>query len=274
MPEDKPSDAKAVEDKKIDTNTTSSPPPTKPDSVPVPGDKPADKTADKPADKPKPAFAPAGAMAGKPAESKPEAVPTPAMQISPGPSASEIEPGETIPKEPGVAEVKIEEPSYAKATEKNAVDELVEQAKEEVETFDQQVDETKVEPQVKEEVKSEAPTTAVKPSYAEATEGKEEKVKVVAPSEAASIVPFVVKFLKHLGILRGQANQKRQENIQDRLDKIMAYAIKHQKITNDEVERLTGVGHRQAVRYLNILVKDKKLVRFGKKSNIFYKPIN
>ena len=42
----------------------------------------------------------------------------------------------------------------------------------------------------------------------------------------------------------------------------------------NEVEKLTGVKDAQATNYLNILVKQGKLIRFGKKKNIFYKPIN
>jgi len=38
------------------------------------------------------------------------------------------------------------------------------------------------------------------------------------------------------------------------------------------VERITGVKDAQATRYLEKLVKQGKLVRFGKKRNTFYKP--
>lgn len=310
------------EDKKPNSNTTSSSPlPINPASASAKADKPTyaplrgasvDKPADKPTDKPESA-----PMPKEPTTKKSEVVPTPAPQDLSELITPEIEPGESIPKEPVKAETEpaevedevlpeIEEKiveeeikEEVKEKEKNAIDELVEQAKEEVKTFDQQVAETKEEPKVKKEIKPKIPVTAVKPSstyapFREATVDKsapvgvpayvetpadksagkeEEKIRVVAPPEAAPIVPFALKFLKHLGILRGQANKKRQENIQARLDKIMAYAREHQKITNDDVEHLTGVSDRQALRDLNSLVKEKKLVRFGKKKNVFYKPL-
>jgi len=53
----------------------------------------------------------------------------------------------------------------------------------------------------------------------------------------------------------------------------MEYAVKTQKVTNDDVERLTGVGDAQAARYLKKLTKQGKIIKFGKTSNTFYKPI-
>ena len=76
-----------------------------------------------------------------------------------------------------------------------------------------------------------------------------------------------------MGVLRGQANRKRAENAAKNLEKIMAAAWKTEKITNDGVEKVTGVSDRQARRYLTKLVKQKKLRRFGKNRNTFYKPL-
>ncbi|PIR13377.1 hypothetical protein COV49_02470, partial [Candidatus Falkowbacteria bacterium CG11_big_fil_rev_8_21_14_0_20_39_10] len=43
--------------------------------------------------------------------------------------------------------------------------------------------------------------------------------------------------------------------------------------SHDDVERLTGVKHAQATKYLKILTKQGKLIRFGKTANTFYKSI-
>lgn len=96
-------------------------------------------------------------------------------------------------------------------------------------------------------------------------------------SRSASVktaMPFMVKFKNKLAEFRQIANQKRTEKMQKNLSIITQYAREKQRITNDEVEKLTGVKDAQATNYLNILVKQGKLIRFGKKKNIFYKPIN
>lgn len=70
------------------------------------------------------------------------------------------------------------------------------------------------------------------------------------------------------------ARQKKQEKIAANLEMIMAYAREHGKITNDEVEKLVKVKDRQALRYLAMLCKQGRLVRFGTKKNTFYKAVN
>jgi predicted HTH transcriptional regulator len=77
--------------------------------------------------------------------------------------------------------------------------------------------------------------------------------------------PAVVGFLDKLKELRGQANRVRQEKKEKNLEKIITYAQEHNRIVNDEVERITGVKDARATEYLNILVKKGILVRFGKK---------
>ncbi len=69
------------------------------------------------------------------------------------------------------------------------------------------------------------------------------------------------------------ANQKRQEIKQKNLDAIMSYALGKQAVTNNDVERITGVKDRMALKYLKILAKQGKLIRFGNKRKTFYKPI-
>ena len=93
------------------------------------------------------------------------------------------------------------------------------------------------------------------------------------PANKPAKTDFAVQFRNRLKQLLGKANQKRQDKAQNNLDKIMKYAREKQKVTNDDVERLTGVKHIQAARYLKKLKKQGKLVRFGKTINIFYKPV-
>ena len=54
---------------------------------------------------------------------------------------------------------------------------------------------------------------------------------------------------------------------------ILDHARQKQKITNNDVEKLTGVKHWQAANYLKILTKQRKLIKFGKTTNTFYKPV-
>ncbi len=84
---------------------------------------------------------------------------------------------------------------------------------------------------------------------------------------------FTTKYINKLKEQLGLANLKRKQKARKNLDKIMEYARQTQKVTNDDVERITGVKDSQAENYLNKLIKQGKLVRFGKTKNIFYKPI-
>jgi hypothetical protein len=69
------------------------------------------------------------------------------------------------------------------------------------------------------------------------------------------------------------ARRKKQEKMAANLETIMAYAREHGKVMNNEVENLVKVKDRQATRYLAELVKQGRLMRFGTKRNIFYKPV-
>ncbi|MCD4762267.1 DUF977 family protein [bacterium] len=125
----------------------------------------------------------------------------------------------------------------------------------------------------------EVPTSAVieekEPAPLPSKNPEPPKTVIVTPTVAKveSKTKFMVRFLDKLKDLRKQANKKRAEKVEENLAKILNYAKEHQRITNDEVEKLTGVKDTQAVNYLNMLVKQGKLVRFGKKRNIFYKSI-
>ncbi len=268
----------------------------------------ADQQGEAKATAPESASAPIGATADKPTLTpteptvlKPETAPTLATQSSPEPTTPDTEQIESIPEEPAVTESEPAEDesevlpeSKRKKKSKDPSTPLINQGRsgQATEEVKEEAKEVKTEPEKSVYAPAEASTDKkveevivkekvnTKP-LAPMVKDKEDDIKIVAPPEAEPIVPvpskaeapFMVKFLKHLGILRGKANQKRQENIQARLDKIMVYAREKQKITNDEVERLTGVSDTQATRYLKKLVKEKKLVCFGKKKNVFYKPI-
>ncbi len=97
--------------------------------------------------------------------------------------------------------------------------------------------------------------------------------KPLKPIPAPKSYNFKKEFRSKLRNLLQIANQKRSETIEENLKKIYEYARETEKITNDDVERLTGVSDRQALRYLKILVKRGKLSRFGTRKNICYKPI-
>lgn len=116
-----------------------------------------------------------------------------------------------------------------------------------------------------------APAPPVKPSSAPIS--SELRAGRPAPTPKVEQIPFKTKFKNKLFELRKLANQKRFEKVEKNLEKIMQYAMEKQKITNNEVEKLTGIGDKQAERYLKILVKKRKLVKFGKTKNTFYKPV-
>jgi len=112
---------------------------------------------------------------------------------------------------------------------------------------------------------------------------KEERLEPLTPAKKKKILPKtmnsseVVACLKdlrtRLNELLVKANEARVTNSEKNLEKIMEYARRTQKVTNNDVERITKVQDAQARRYLKQLVKDKKLVRFGRYRYTFYKPI-
>ncbi len=93
------------------------------------------------------------------------------------------------------------------------------------------------------------------------------------PANKSVKIDFASRFRNKLKQLLGMANQKRQAKAQANLDKIIKYAKEKQKVTNNDVERITGVKDAQATRYLEKLVKQGRIVKFGKTSNTFYKPV-
>ena len=71
---------------------------------------------------------------------------------------------------------------------------------------------------------------------------------------------------KGVGLIFGQA-KKKQEN----KEKILEFLRSNEKITNNNVERLCGVSHATAERYLNQLEKDGKLTQHGEiGKSVFY----
>lgn len=80
------------------------------------------------------------------------------------------------------------------------------------------------------------------------------------------------KFLQKMSFLHSQANKKRTWEVEANLLRIMEFAKKHGRVTNNDVEGLTEVGHTQASKYLKMLQKDKKLLRFGSSRLTHYKP--
>ncbi len=78
--------------------------------------------------------------------------------------------------------------------------------------------------------------------------------------------------LKYLKKLLQKANIIRKQKQQENLQKIMIFAKNQQKITRQDVKKLTGLKNSQANKYLRILTKKGRLIRFGNKRNTFYKP--
>lgn len=94
-----------------------------------------------------------------------------------------------------------------------------------------------------------------------------------APEPAGSTAKPVVGFWNKLKELRALGNKARTKKKEENLAKALAYARERNKITNDEVQEITGVGDTQATNYLNQLVKERKLVRFGSTSFVLQQPL-
>ncbi len=105
----------------------------------------------------------------------------------------------------------------------------------------------------------------------------EKKKKILADIKkqpaAKAQANFFSQYLKKLSEFRSQANKKRSQKVKENLNAIMDFARQKQKITNNDVEKLTGIKHWQAANYLKILTKQRKLIKFGKTANTFYKPV-
>jgi len=87
------------------------------------------------------------------------------------------------------------------------------------------------------------------------------------PEDACSQAGFLEK-LKKLSLL---GVEKRRKIREDNLEKILTHFPLGVEFRNDDVQSLLNVSHRTAVRYLNTLSKQGKIVKFGKKSTTFYR---
>ena len=68
-------------------------------------------------------------------------------------------------------------------------------------------------------------------------------------------------------VLISEQSKQKQENKQ----KILEFLKSSESITNNDVERLCGVSHNTAERYLNELEKEGKLIQNGKTGqSVFY----
>ena len=68
-------------------------------------------------------------------------------------------------------------------------------------------------------------------------------------------------------------NTKKKKIREENLQKILNNFTEQDKIVNDDVQALLRVSHRTVSSYLGVLVKQGKLVKFGSKSNTFYRKI-
>lgn len=85
---------------------------------------------------------------------------------------------------------------------------------------------------------------------------------------------FALKFRFKLRELRERANRKRREKAEEHKEKIMIFAQEHNRIDNQDVQKITGLLEDRAGYYLSLLEKQGKLIQFGKRGpKVFYKPI-
>ncbi len=287
----KPSFAKASEDRPVEkTNGVSN------KTAAKPTDEIAQPTApEAKAEEPADATMPAGrqeALAGNPETEQPEKTPTSAPAfteamadkktpaVEPAPTPETVE--EPIIEKPKVKTTEQPEPvNLAPKLEKAEEAAQPDSVKAKAPLTAEQTPAQTI-PSIGEKEKVEPPASVSRPVQ---TPPPPKTTKPLAPSKAKKSKPeppvvnkvelsFAVKYLNKLKEQLGLANLKRRQKVQKNLDKIMQYARKTQKITNNDVERITGVKDSQAENYLNKLIKQGKLVRFGKTKNTFYKPIS
>ena len=68
-------------------------------------------------------------------------------------------------------------------------------------------------------------------------------------------------------------NAEQVKQRQEHLDKVLQYIAEHDRVTNNDVEKLLNVSNATAERYLNELEKQGKVVQVGTTGqNVFYKP--
>ena len=81
------------------------------------------------------------------------------------------------------------------------------------------------------------------------------------------------RFFNHrLNSLLAVANKVKKTKAERNLEKIVNYAKKTNKITCNDVKRLTEMKNKQASKYLKALAKKGKLTRFGQGKYTFYRP--
>lgn len=69
----------------------------------------------------------------------------------------------------------------------------------------------------------------------------------------------------------GAANEARQQEKSRNREKLMEYLETHERITNDEVERLLNVSHATATRYLDELQEDGLVNEVGEGAGTHYR---
>ncbi|MFH1426970.1 MAG: FaeA/PapI family transcriptional regulator [Patescibacteria group bacterium] len=119
--------------------------------------------------------------------------------------------------------------------------------------------------------KKEAEVTPTPPS-ASAPAPTPPVTESAAPAQPTDTFP--TRFKAKLKELLAIANIKRQKQVDEHAQKIMDYALKHNRIDNKDAREVTGLKDEQARYYLNKLEKEKKLEQMGVKGpRVFYMPI-
>ena len=119
----------------------------------------------------------------------------------------------------------------------------------------------------------ERPSPKLEEKFKEHHKEKKKILLEIKKTPAPEKKNFFNQYLQKLTEFRAQANKKRSDQVKANLETILNFARQKQKITNNDVEKLIGVKDRHAANYLNKLEKQKKIIRFGKTANIFYKPV-
>ncbi|MFH1822378.1 MAG: FaeA/PapI family transcriptional regulator [Patescibacteria group bacterium] len=119
--------------------------------------------------------------------------------------------------------------------------------------------------------KKEAEVTPIPPS-ASAPAPTPPVTESASPAQTTDTFP--TRFKAKLKELLAIANIKRRKRTDEHVQKIMDYALKHNRIDNKTAREVTGLKDEQTRYYLNKLEKEKKLEQMGAKGpRVFYMPI-
>lgn len=215
---------------------------------------------------------------------------TPPDEPAEQPTSSDRSPSEPAPPSqesematPETAEIKIEEIKTPIDLPAQAGEPKTPTGEVEIPTGKAATEEVAAAPAV--ETKPTPAPLSPEPAQPSFTEVPEDKPATPAKEDLSSEVPhpptgggtkeddFNTRFKAKLKELRDIANQKRLKKTKENEEKIMAFALEHNRINNKDARKITGLSDDRTRYYLDKLEKEGKLTQFGSRGpKVFYMP--